>query len=159
VRAANADDVPTIVIMGARSQQELLRADARMWAPHPEAPTRFGLWMDYSLKLPDRCIFISAERNPKGFVIAQPASPFHMPLTSPSDHVGMIDDFWADEFAANCDWKPETTARDLLFSAEQEFTRRKRTTAMVICAAAWPNKNDFLRASGYRAENAWLLKA
>jgi hypothetical protein len=133
VRAATPADVPAIVAMGARSQKALCQANARMWTPHPEAPARFGAWMHYSLNLTDRRIFVHGEHEFGGFVIAQPISPFHMPLTSRSEHLGLIDDFWASEFAQATGWRDFPNAKDLLASAEAEFIQRGRTSAMAIC--------------------------
>lgn len=158
VRVATAADVPAVVAMGARSQKSLFQANAKMWKPHPDAPTRFGAWMQYSLTLPDRRILVFGEGELDGFVIAQPTSPFHTPLAARSEHLGLIDDFWAPEFAPETEGQDASTAEDLLASAEVEFVRRGRTSAMVICPAAWQAKQDLLRACGYRDGNAWLLK-
>jgi hypothetical protein len=157
VRPASPQDVPGIVALGARSQQSLCGANARMWTPHPEAPTRFGAWMQYSLTLPDRRIFVSGADPLDGFVIAQPPSQFHLPLTAPNDHLGLIDDFWSTEFDA-AQTPNQASAKDLLATAEHEFRVRGRTSAMVITAAAPQPKQDFLRTSGYRDANAWMLK-
>lgn len=150
VRAATAEDVPAIVAMGVRSQQVLAAANARMWTPHAEAPARFGAWMQYSLSLSDRRIFVCGEAERAGFVIAQPASPFHLPLACGREHLGLIDDFWAAAFGAD--------ARDLLAAAEHAFVQQGRTSAMAIAPAAWPAKQASLRAAGYGEGNAWLLK-
>ena len=150
VRAATAADVPAIVAMGARSQQVLAAANARMWTPHAEAPARFGAWMQYSLSLSDRRIFVRGEAERGGFVIAQPTSPFHVPLACSRAHVGLIDDFWAAGFGAD--------ASDLLAAAECAFVQQGRTSAMAIAPAAWPAKQASLRAAGYGDGNAWLLK-
>ena len=146
VRAALPGDVPAIVAMGAEAQQALFRANAKMWKPHPEAPARFGAWMHYSLTLTDRRIFVSGEPESVGFVIAQPTSPFHLPLTSQREHLGLIDDFWAPAFAAAMERRESADAQDLLVAAQLEFVRRGRTSAMAICPAAWQSKQDFLRA-------------
>jgi hypothetical protein len=158
VRAATPLDVPAIVAMGAESQKALCKGNARMWTPHPDAPARFGAWMHYSLTSQDRRIFVAGERELGGFVIAQPTSPFHLPLASRSEHVGLIDDFWSSEFAEASDSREMPYARDLLASAEGEFVQRGRTSAMVVCPAAWRAKQDLLRACGYRDGNAWMLK-
>lgn len=159
VRAATAADVPTIVAMGAESQRSLFKANARMWKPHADAPARFGAWMHYSLALQDRRIFVMGEREFGGFVIAQPINPFHMPLTAEREHLGLIDDFWASEFAEEIIGRDFSNARDLLVGAEAEFVQRGRTGAMAICPAAWRSKQNLLRACGYRDGNAWMLKA
>ena len=157
VRAATAADVPAIVAMGAASQEALFQANAQMWTPHPQARARFGAWMHYALTLPDRRIFVFGEGEPTGFAIAQPTSPLHLPLTSQPDHVGLIDDFWAPEFAP-APGGP-TGARDLLTAAELEFIARRRASIMTICPAGWRSKQEALRARGYRDGNAWMLKA
>lgn len=156
VRAATAADIPAIVAMGAASQRSLSGANAAMWTPHPDAPARFGSWMQYSLTLADRRIFVASGHAQAGFVIAQPVSPFHLPLTSAREHVGLIDDFWAEAFAGA---GGEAEARDLLTAAENEFAARGRSSAMIICPVAWAAKQRFLRGQGYRDGNAWLLKS
>lgn len=158
VRAATPADVPAIVAMGARSQESLRKANAKMWKPNPDAPARFGAWMQYSLSLQDRRIFVIGERELGGFVIAQPTSPFHTPLALRSEHLGLIDDFWTPEFAQTDGSREFSTAKDLLASAEAEFVQRGRTSAMTICPAEWRAKQDLLRACGYRDGNAWMLK-
>jgi hypothetical protein len=158
VRAALPADVPAVVAMGAKAQQALFQANAKMWKPHPEAPARFGAWMHYSLSMADRRVFVFGDPEPTGFVIAQPTSPFHMPLASQRAHLGLIDDFWAPAFAEPVERREWTDARDLLVAAELEFIRRGRTSAIAICPAAWQSKQDVLRAHGYRDGNNWMLK-
>jgi hypothetical protein len=150
VRAATAADVPAIVAMGACSQQALAAANAKMWTPHADAPARFGAWMHYSLTLADRRILVCGDGARGGFVIAQPVSPFHLPLACAREHVGLIDDFWAAAFASD--------ARDLLAAAECAFVQQRRTSAMAIAPAAWGAKQACLRAAGYGEGNAWMLK-
>lgn len=158
VRAATPADVPSIVAMGARSPEALCQANAQMWTPHLDAPVRFGAWMHYSLTLQDRRIFVVGERDLGGFVIVQPISPFHLPLTSERENLGLIDDFWAPEFAQETGRRDVSTAKDLLASAEFEFIQRGRTSTMVICPIKWRSKHDSLRACGYGGGNAWMLK-
>lgn len=157
VRPAAAPDVADIVAMSAKSQRALCEANAQMWKPHPDAPARFAAWMTYSLTLVDRRIFVSSEGDQGGFVIAQPVSPFHMPLSSARGHMGLIDDFWAASFAAT-EAANGSQARDLLNAAEIEFGRRGMTSAMLICPAAWPAKNRSVRSHGYRDGTTWMLK-
>jgi hypothetical protein len=158
-RAASPADVPAIVAMGAAAQRALHHANAQMWKPHPDAPQRFGAWMQYSLTLPDRRILVHGASEPSGFVIAQPVSAFHLPLTCERDHIGLIDDFWAPEFGTETARRELASARALLIAAESEFVRRSRTSAMAICPAAWHAKQDILRAHGYHDGNSWMLKA
>ena len=159
VREAVATDVPAIVEMGAQSQEALFQANAQMWKPHPEARARFGAWMHFALTLPDRCILVHGGHDGAGFVIAQPASAFHLPLTCDRERIGLIDDFWAQDFATAKEPQGATHAGDLLKAAELEFVARGRTSAMAICPAGWRSKQDFLRAHGYRVGNTWMLKA
>jgi len=154
VRAASPADVPAIVAMGVQAQKALHQANDRMWKPHPEAPQRFGAWMQYSLTLPDRRILVFDAEEPSGFVIAQPVSAFHLPMACGRDHIGLIDDFWASAFVSS----DASDASELLAAAEAEFVRRGRTSAMVICPAMWRAKQDVLRAYGYRDGNTWMLK-
>ena len=83
-------------------------------------------------------------------MIAQTASPFHLPLACSRAHVGLIDDFWAAAFGAD--------ARDLLAAAECAFEQQGRTSAMAIAPAAWSAKQASLRDARYGDGNAWLLK-
>jgi hypothetical protein len=159
VRAATAADVPAIVAMGALSQRALHAANARMWTPHPEAPARFGLWMQHSLTLPDRRLFVSTAHDKAGFVITQPPSGFHLPLATAPGHLGLIDDFWADAFATPTPRDAAANAAALLTATENAFAERGRTSAMAICPTAWPAKQNMLRRHGYSDGNAWLLKA
>jgi hypothetical protein len=159
VRAAAQADVPGIVALNARSQHALSQANARMWEPHPEAPARFGGWMQHSLTLSDRRIFVTSGRELAGFIIAQRVSPFHLPLTVSSAHLGLVDDFWATDFESTGDAVSSTVAKDLLAEAEAELARRGRTSAMVIVPAVRQAKSEFLEASGYRVANAWMLKS
>ncbi|MDZ4741027.1 MAG: GNAT family N-acetyltransferase [Alphaproteobacteria bacterium] len=158
VRAASSADIAAIVAMGGEAQNMLFQANAQMWKPHPEAPSRFSAWMHYSLTLPDRCIFIDDGHESAGFVIAQPVSSVHMPVASKRDHIGLIDDFWAPEFATATTGRVSTFASDLLAAAEFEFTRRGKTSAMAISPATWRSKQHFLREHGYCDGNAWMLK-
>ena len=157
VRSASADDVPSIVTLTTQSLASLQEANPKMWTPHPEAAPRFATWMNYSLTLPDRRIFVAEDR--RGFIIAQSPGAFHVPQTSPRDHLGLVDDFWSEDFTAPSPPRYSDRTMDLLSAAELEFVNRGRTTTMVICPAARQPKQDFLRASGYRDGNAWMLKA
>jgi hypothetical protein len=154
VRAASTADVPAIVAMGAEAQAALCQANAKMWTPHPDAPARFGAWMQYSLTLPDRRILVAGASKPSGFVIAQPVSAFHLPLTCEREHLGLIDDFWASAFAT-----ASSDAGDLLSAAEMEFVQRGRTSAMAICPRDWRAKYAILSAHGYIDANTWMLKS
>ena len=157
VRVASSADIPAIVAMGGEAQKALYQANAEMWKPHPDAPARFGVWMQYSLTLADRRVLVFGAGEPCGFVIAQPVSAFHLPLTCARDHIGLIDDFWASAFAA-LEASALSDASALLAAAEAEFVRRGRTSAMAICPAVWHAKQDILRAHGYGDGNTWMLK-
>jgi hypothetical protein len=158
VRVAAPADIPAIVAMGVEAQKALCEANAKMWKPHPDAPTRFGAWMQYSLRLPDRRILVFDAGEPSGFVIAQPASALHVPISCERSHIGLIDDFWASAFAA-ADALSSSDASMLLCAAEAEFVRRGRTSTMAICPKDWRAKNDVLRGRGYVDGNTWMLKA
>jgi hypothetical protein len=160
-RPAGVDDIPAIVALSARHRATLQQLNARFWTIHPEADRRFEGWMRYSLGLTDRDMIVAGRPGQiSGYVIAQPITSLHLPAGHEIAHVGIIDDFYATDFAqvarlAN----GGRNAAGLLASAEAAFARRGVQAALVVCPAAWTSKKALLERIGYRTAKLWMLKA
>ncbi|MBI1198599.1 MAG: hypothetical protein GC203_12110 [Phenylobacterium sp.] len=161
VRRADAHDVPEIVRLSACHRSTLRDLNPRFWATHPEADDRFERWMRYSLELADRDMIVVARGGEvAGYAIAQPVSHLHMPVGHNLSQVGIIDDFYAADFAeAPAPAVDARDAADLLTVAEDLFARRGVTAAFAVCPAAWSSKLATLERNGYRPALSWLLKA
>ena len=160
VRPAGPDDVPGIVHLSADHRRTLARLNARFWQIHPDADARFDAWMRYSLTLKDRDMVVAGPPGDVGgYIIAQPVSPLLIPAAHDIGATGVIDDFYARDFA-----DPSTlthdggTAADLLSAAESAFARRAYAAALAVCPAAWTSKASLLERKGYRTAKLWMLK-
>jgi hypothetical protein len=153
VRRAKREDIPGIAALGMCAIAQHARANPRMWTPRADAADRFSLWMTQSLSMVDRSVFvIDAPKAPSGFIVAQPAGPFQLPLSG-NTALGLIDDFYCGDFQP-----PAKDAAALLAAAESDFRRRGKKSAMAICPAAWTDKLSFLVGRSYALGNLWLLK-
>jgi hypothetical protein len=160
VRAASIDDVPEIVKLSAAHRRTLEKLNPRFWRIHPEADSRFDAWMRRSLTLEDRNMLVAAAPDElHGYVIAQPCSPLLLPIAHEIAAVGLIDDFYDDDFAdVSALSNGGANAEDLLGGAENTFARRAVGGALVVCPAAWSSKVSLLERSGYQTAKQWMLK-
>jgi len=160
VRPAGPGDVPGIVRLSADHRSTLARLNPRFWPTRTDADSRFEGWMRYSLTLRDRDMFVAgAPGEVRGYVIAQPVSPLHVPAAHDIAATGLIDDFYDRDFAdvpAVSGGGAEAAA--LLSAAESAFARRGVHAALVVCPAAWTSKVTVLELRGYRTAKLWMLK-
>jgi len=160
VRPALLDDVASIVSLSADHRKTLAALNARFWPTHPEADSRFEAWMRYSLTLTDRDMFVAeAAGEVRGYIIAQPISPLLVPAAHDIGAIGVVDDFYDEDFAdVSVASNGGAAARNLLSAAEGAFARRGVATVLAVCPAAWPSKISVLERDGYRCAKLWMLK-
>jgi hypothetical protein len=159
VRKATEEDVPSIVASSADTRRILSSLD-EFWKPHIDADARFNLWMNYSLTLDDRDMFVSkADGNITGYAISQPATPLHFPIAHDISQIGIIDDYHHRDFEnprmLEHDGKAAAT---LLYAAEAALGARGGAAALIVCPAAWKSKFSVLKAAGYETEVTWFMK-
>ena len=160
-RPAGLDDVPAIIALSADHRATLQRLNSRFWTIHPEADQRFGGWMRYNLGLTDRDMIVAGPPSAiSGYLIAQPITSLHVPAGHDVAPIGIIDDFYATDFAqvarlAN----GGRGAAGLLAAGERAFAARNVQAALVVCPAAWASKRALLTRAGYRTAKLWMLKA
>jgi len=159
VRPATKEDIPEIVRTSAVNRSILFDLDT-FWKPHPDADTRFRDWMTFSLELTDRDMFVAETgRDLSGYIIAQPATPLHFPVSHNISATGMIDDFFHSDFEDQHELKEATNgAVGLLRTAEAALQGRKVDAAIVVCPAAWDSKMQLLESAGYETAISWLIK-
>lgn len=160
VRQAKDMDVPAIVASSAVNRQILYDLKPLFWEPHPEADARFGAWMNRSLTLSDRDMFVSeAGGTLQGYAISHPATPLHFPTPHDISDVGVIDDYYHGEFenpqAINAGGN---NAASLLHAAEAARQTRGNTSVLVVCPAAWQSKIALLTKAGYKNAITWFFK-
>jgi hypothetical protein len=160
VRPASAEDVPGIVKLSAKHRKMLAEVNPRFWHIHPEADNRFDAWMRRSLALKDRDMLVVVESGEvHGYVIAQPISPLLVPAAHEVAAIGVIDDFYDDDFASvSTVSNGGSNGENLLAAAESAFARRHVDSTLVVCPAAWPSKVSLLERRGYRTAKLWMLK-
>ncbi|MCA9917397.1 MAG: hypothetical protein KC445_05560 [Anaerolineales bacterium] len=160
VRPAKPEDVPGIVAASAEHRATLAQISERFWQRHPEADTRFSAWMQRSLTLTDRDMFVAeAQGQVAGYIIAQPISPLLVPVAHDISGIGVIDDFYHANFADITEVTNEGSgAANLLQAAENAFTARQVDAAFVVCPAGWASKISILAQHGYQPAKVWLLK-
>lgn len=160
VRKAQADDIPGIVALSAMHRQRLVDLHSVFWEPHPQADSRFGAWMQRSLTLTDRDMFVSdGQGHLTGYAISQPATPLHFPTPHDISGVGVIDDFFhdaTDNVRALEASAPQ--AAELLRAAEAARAARGNTAVLVVCPAAWSSKIRLLTDLGYNTAITWHFK-
>jgi hypothetical protein len=159
VRTATAEDIPEIVRTSAINRNILFDLDA-FWKPHPDADARFGDWMTFSLGLTDRDMFVAkAEGDLEGYLVSQPATPLHCPVSHDISATGMIDDYFHTGFENQHELKDATHgAVNLLRSAEVALQSRECDAVLVVCPAAWKSKIQLLETAGYETAISWLIK-
>ena len=156
--SATEADLPAIALRSAESRATLQAIDP-FWEPHPEAAERFSAWMARSLTLADRDVIVS-DAEGAGYVIAQPATPLHVPPAHATAHLGIIDDWHHAEMADPADLSGDGTgARALLQQAETALAARGRDSALVVCPAGWLSKRAVLEAADYHVALTWYRKA
>ncbi len=138
----------------------LAEVNPRFWHIHPEADSRFDAWMRRSLALKDRDMLVVVESGEvHGYVIAQPISPLLVPAAHEVAAIGVIDDFYDDDFASVSTVSNNgSNGEKLLAAAESAFARRHVDSTLVVCPAAWPSKVSLLERTGYRTAKLWMLK-
>lgn len=160
-RPADIQDIPAIVALSADHRATLQELNQRFWTIHPEADERFDRWMRYSLTLTDRNMIVVGPADAvEGYLIAQPMPALHLPAGHDLSPVGILDDFYATDFA-EVDGLTEgvQNAADLLAAAEVAFMKRDVQAALVVCPAAWRSKRTVLERQGYQTAKMWMLKA
>ena len=160
VRPARVEDISGIVRLSADHRKTLAELNARFWTIHKEADGRFEMWMRYSLNLTDRDMIVStAAGGVHGYIIAQPVSALLISAAHDIKSIGVIDDFYDQDFAnASALSSGGATAGDLLSAAESAFVRRSFRSALVVCPSAWTSKASLLEREGYRTAKLWMLK-
>jgi len=160
VRPASAEDVPGMVKLSAEHRKTLAKVNPRFWYIHPEADSRFDAWMRRSLTLKDRDMRVAGvPGEAHGYVIAQPCSPLLIPIAHDVAAIGVIDDFYDEDFATvSAVPNSGSSGEDLLAAAESAFAQRGVDSALVVCPAAWPSKISLLERSGFRTAKLWMLK-
>ena len=160
VRPATAEDVPGIVAASAQHRNTLAEISYRFWQTHPAADGRFAAWMQRSLTLTDRDMFVdTAEGEVAGYIIAQPISPLLVPVAHDISAIGVIDDFYHADFAEiNTAANEGQGATNLLQAAERAFALRQVDATFVVCPAGWPSKISILAQQDYQPAKVWLLK-
>ena len=160
VRAAQPDDVPAIVAASAINRRILHDLHNTFWKPHPEADARFGSWMDRSLTLPDRDMFVSERGSDvDGYAISQPATALHFPAAHDVVGTGFIDDYFHSDFE-----NPDRLEGDgiaataLLNAAESALQSRGNEAVLLVCPAAWTSKVALLEKAGYSNAITWFIK-
>jgi hypothetical protein len=160
VRPARAEDVHAIVKLSAQHRRTLAELAPDFWHIHRDADARFDPWMRRSLTLPDRDMLVAgAPGSVRGYVIAQPCSPLLVPAAHDVAAIGVIDDFYDEDFgnvpaASNA----AASGASLLAAAESAFARRGIDSTLVVCPAAWRSKIALLERSGFRTAKLWMLK-
>jgi hypothetical protein len=160
VRPASAEDLPAIVTLSAEHRRTLARVNPRFWHIHPEADIRFDAWMRRSLTLKDRDMRVAGGPGEvHGYIIAQPCSPLLIPIAHDVAGIGVIDDFYDEDFATVAAVSNNgSSGAALLAAAESAFVQRGVDSALVVCPAAWPSKVSLLERSGYRTAKLWMLR-
>jgi hypothetical protein len=152
--------VSGIVKLNTEHRRTLAELNPRFWPLRPDADTRFRAWMSYSLTLTDRDMIVAGGPDElHGYVIAQPISPLLIPAAHDAGAIGVIDDFYDQDFRSVT--APENggaTATKLLMAAESAFARRAFVAALAVCPAAWASKAELLERRGYRTAKVWMLK-
>ena len=158
VRLAQGDDIPGLVARSAEHRTMLSEMKPRFWYIHAEADARFEMWMRYSLTLTDRDMFV-AGTPVHGYAIAQAIAPLIIPAAHDIKTIGVIDDFYDQDFAdVSAIANGGATAADLLSASESALARRGFGATFAVCPAAWPSKKSLLERQGFRTAKLWMFK-
>lgn len=158
VRLAQGDDIPGLVARSAEHRTMLSQLKPRFWHIHPQADARFEMWMRYSLTLTDRDMFVAG--NPvHGYVIAQAIAPLIVPAAHDIKTIGVLDDYYDQDFADQSEIaNGGEAATDLLLAAESALARRGFGATFAVCPAAWPSKKSLLETQGFSTAKLWMFK-
>lgn len=161
VRNAGLPDVPGIVKRSAEHRRTLARINPRFWHIHPDADNRFEAWMQRSLAFKDRDMLVAtAGVDVRGYAIAQPIAPLLVPVAHEITAIGIIDDFYDEDFADTSALSADASrSAGLLTAAESAFVRRTVDTALVVCPAEWPSKISLLKQGGYQPAKLWMVRS
>ncbi|MEL6619803.1 MAG: hypothetical protein AAFP16_13065 [Pseudomonadota bacterium] len=159
VRPAQVADVPGIVRQSAVHRRILNSLD-RFWEPHGASDARFGAWMEKSLTLPDRDMFVSdVGAGVTGYAISQPATSLHFPPSHDISTVGVIDDFHHGALVDPTRVSGHIDDASALFrTAEGARAARGGKAVLVVCPAAWRSKAALLETEHYRNAITWYRK-
>ena len=160
VRKAGVEDVPGIVKSSADHRRTLARINPRFWHIHHEADSRFGAWMRRSLTFKDRDMFVAvAAGEVHGYVIAQPIAPLLVPAAHEITTIGLVDDFYDEDFVDIAALSTDVSSgTNLLVAAEGALARRGIDSALVVCPAGWSSKISLLEQRGYRTAKLWMSR-
>lgn len=160
VQPASAEHVPGIVKRSAEHRRILGKISPDFWHIHPEANRRYDTWMRRSLTLKDRDIFVAVEAGAvHGYVIAQPISTLLVPAAHEVATIGVVDDFYDDDFGdVSTLSNGGSNSERLLAAAESAFARRGVESALVVCPAGWLSKISLLERRGYQTAKLWMLR-
>lgn len=160
VKPAGPEDVPAIVTLSAAHRRSLAGLRPRFWYIHPDADSRFDAWMRRSLTFADRDMFVAGVTGVvRGYIIAQPCSRLLMPIAHEVAGLGVIDDFYDEDFADIAAVANDgSSGAALLAAAESAFARRGVDSTLVVCPAAWSSKVSLLERNGYRLAKLWMAK-
>jgi len=159
-RQAQSEDVPDIVKLSARHRRTLAELPGGFWHIHRDADDRFDAWMRRSLTFTDRDMLVAgAPGTVRGYAIAQPCSPLLVPAAHDVTGIGVIDDFYDEDFGnVTAVSNSGASGASLLAAAEGAFARRGIDSTLVVCPAAWSSKISLLEQSGFRTAKLWMLK-
>ncbi len=159
-RMASAEDVPGIVKRSAEHRLTLTRLNPRFWHIHRDADSRFEAWMRRSLTFKDRDMLVAiAAGEVRGYVIAQPIAPLLVPAAHEITSIGVIDDFYDEDFADISALSTNASrGGNLLAAAESAFARRAIDSTLVVCPAGWSSKISLLEQRGYQTAKLWMLR-
>jgi len=158
VRRAEAGDMPAIVTLSAAHRARLHELSV-FWEPHDEADARFCAWMEKSLALPDREMWVSEEGGEvTGYVIAQPATRLHVPAGLRVEGLCVVDDFHHVAFdRIDAEAAGAAGPAGLLAAAAGAARRMGRDALLVVCPALWGSKRGFLGSEGFATALHWRL--
>ena len=95
----------------------------------------------------------------RGYVIAQPIAPLLVPAAHEIAPIGVIDDFYDEDFADISALSTDASSgANLLAAAEGAFARRSIDSAFVVCPAGWASKISLLEQRGYRSAKLWMMR-
>lgn len=159
IRIATAQDIPGIVTSSAENRSILSDLDS-FWRPHEAADGRFGAWMEKSLTLSDRDMFVAGPVSAlDGYAISQPATRLHFPAAHDIAGIGVIDDYYHTQMADPAALRGDGTgAAELLGAAEAALEARGNAAALVVCPAKWTSKTAVLEAAGYANAITWYKR-
>jgi hypothetical protein len=105
-------------------------------------------------------LIASAAGEVRGYIIAQPIAPLLVPAPHEITAIGVVDDFYDEDFAdISIMSTGASSGANLLAAAESAFAQRAIGSAVVVCRAGWSSKISLLEQRGYRTAKLWMLRA